>query len=67
MFLIVVTNGVHATILCVASEIFHVDITPLATHQSLQLGLIEHGKPGWLDYLAESLEESVGLHRGLYL
>lgn len=67
MLLIVITDRIYTPILRVPSEVLHVDVARFTTYQGLQLGLVEHGQPSRLDYLAQSLEKCVGLQSRLNL
>lgn len=67
MLFFVIAYCVYATVQSVSSQVHHVNITGLATHQRLQFGLVEHREPRGLDDLSQALQEGVRLQGRLYL
>lgn len=67
MLLIVIADGINASVQGIPPEILHVNVARLTTHQGLQLRLVEHGQPRGLDDLSETLQKCIGLQGGLHL
>ena len=57
MLLSIIANIVDTAILRISSEIRNVDFVCIASHESLEFSLIEHGQPHGLYDLAEPFQK----------
>ncbi|CAI6317142.1 unnamed protein product [Periconia digitata] len=63
----IIADNVSAAVNGVAAQVLNVDGSRGTADESLQLGLVEHGKPARLDHATQAPEKSGGLEIGLNL